>query len=132
MQRQTSTPLHPEAPAADGASLKYNTSTIHPVQTIERDAATIEKTARRKLMASAYGSALPMRLMMHEHMLSQCHRLPGLPSSFVGLDSYTGRDEKLDFEDFLNLPQDAPDMPRDQPRDILERTLRIPSASTLK
>lgn len=126
----TSAPRDPKDTAPEQA-LKYDTATLHPVQKIERDAASIELSTRRKLKASVYGSALPMRLTMHEHMLAQCQRLPGLPSSYAGLDSYTGRDETIDFDDFLNLPEDRPDMPRQQPREVLERVLNIKSASTL-
>lgn len=130
MQNATSAPINPEAAAPEEA-LKYSSATLHPVQKIERDAKAIELRTRRKLKAAVYGSALPMRLTMHEHMLSQCQRLPGLPSSYAGLESYTGRDETLDFEDFLNLPHEAPDMPREETREVLERVLNIKSASTL-
>lgn len=130
MQPSTSAPINPEAAAPEEA-LKYSSATLHPVQKIERDAKTNELRTRRKLKAAVYGSALPMRLTMHEHMLSQCQRLPGLPSSYAGLESYTGRDETIDFEDFLNLPHEAPDIPREETREVLERVLNIKSASTL-
>lgn len=129
MERQTNIPLHPEAPP--GTTLKYSTSSLHPVQQIERDAKHLEISTKRKLMAAAYGSALPMRLMMQEHMLSQCQRLPGLPSSYAGLHSLTGRDEKFDFEDFINLPQDSPDIPEKTPRQQLESILGVNARSQL-
>lgn len=125
-----SAPINPEALAPE-ESLKYSSATLHPVQKIERESTKIQLTTRRKLKANVYGAALPMRTMMHEHMLSQCQRLPGLPSSYAGLDSFTGRDETIDFDDFLNLPLDQPDIPREDTREILERTLNIKSASTL-
>lgn len=129
-QPVTSAPVKPDSSAPEEA-LKYDSSTLHPVQKIERDAASLDKQARLKMKAAVYGAALPMRLAMHEHMLAQCHRLPGLQSSFTSLESFTHRDETIDFDDFLNLPHDAPEIPREEPRDALERTLNIPSASTL-
>ena len=129
MSFSKSIPLHPEPSSesspADG--LKYNVP-LHPVQTIERHFASNSLATRRKLQAAAFGSALPMRLSMQQHMLSQCQRLPGLPSSYAGLDSFTGNDEKLDLDDIYNLPEHNPEMP-EPPRDQLERILRIPARS---
>lgn len=130
MQRPTSAPINPDAAAPEEA-LKYSSAALHPVQKIEQEAMKNQLLTRRKLKAAVYGAALPMRMMMHEHMLSQCQRLPGLPSSYAGLESYTGRDETIDFEDFLNLPHELPDRPREEPREALERVLNIKSASTL-
>eukprot|EP00965_Chrysotila_dentata_P242115 6204694-Pleurochrysis_carterae.AAC.5 len=41
------------------------------------------------------------------NILSQVQRLPGLPSHHVGLDTIMGRDETIDFEDYLGLPEMA-------------------------
>lgn len=135
MDQVKTAPIQPAAAAPDASApeeaLKYSSATLHPVQKIEKEAVMTERMTRRKLKAAVYGSALPMREMMHEHMLSQCQRLPGLPSSYLGLESLTGRDETIEFQDFLNLPFDAPDTPREDPRDTLELLLNIKSASTL-
>lgn len=122
--------LHPDASAPE-ETVKYSTATLHPVEKIEREAFSAERMTRRKMKAAIYGAALPMRMMMHEHMLSQCHRLAGLPSSFAGLASYTGRDETIDFDDFLNVPHESPYAPREEPREVHEKILHIKSASTL-
>merc|ERR1711957_1017985 len=52
--------------------------------------------------------------------LAKVQRLPGLPSSRVGLECLMGRDETIDFEDFLGLPQDSEQEPVDQ-RFLLEQ-----------
>jgi len=39
------------------------------------------------------------------NILSQVQRLPGLQSSHLGLDTILGRDETIDFEDFLGVPE---------------------------
>lgn len=122
--------LHPDVNAPE-ETVKYSTATLHPVEKIEREAFEGEMLTRRKLKAAVYGAALPMRMMMHEHMLSQCHRLAGLPSSFAGLGSYTGRDETIDFEDFLNVPHESPDAPREEARETHEKIIHVKSASTL-
>lgn len=45
---------------------------------------------------------MTMRLEMEREVLSKFKRLPGLPSSFVGLETILGTDEDIDFEDYLN------------------------------
>lgn len=129
MEPSASAPINPNVPA--GTTLKYSATDLHPVQKIERETHLLEKTTRRKLKAAAFGAALPMRQMMQEHMLSQCQRLPGLPSSYAGLDSLTGRDEKFDFEDFMNLPHESPYQLEEEPRDQLEKVLGIPARPVL-
>jgi hypothetical protein len=48
-----------------------------------------------------YGSALAMSMSMDRALLAQFQRGPGLESSFSGLDTFLGRDDKLGFEDIL-------------------------------
>jgi len=52
-------------------------------------------------MGNVYGTHLPMRVRIEMNILSQVQRLPGLPSHHVGLDTIMGRDETIDFEDYL-------------------------------
>ncbi len=58
-----------------------------------------------------YGSALAMRLQTEVmEARSVLTRLPGMPQpSNAGLETLLGRDETIDFEDFLGLPDDSPD-----------------------
>ena len=42
-----------------------------------------------------------MRYQADVKLLSSVHRLPGVPSSFAGLDNYTGNDMSLQMEDWL-------------------------------
>lgn len=48
-----------------------------------------------------FGIGAAIRRNAQEQRLAQFHRLPGLESSFVGLDSFTGKDSKIEFEDWL-------------------------------
>ena len=47
-------------------------------------------------------------------------RLPGLPSSFVALDTVTGRSEIIDHQDVLNLPSERPVEPKFSLHDAME------------
>ena len=63
--------------------------------------------------------------LAHAHRLpplaqSQVQRLPGLPSSFVALDTVTGRSEIIDHQDVLNLPSERPVEPKFSLHDALE------------
>jgi len=70
-----------------------------------------EFRARLDTVARLYGVAAAMRMKTEADILSQICRAPGLPSSFVGLETVLGTDETIEFEDVLNDPQDRPDLP---------------------
>ena len=53
------------------------------------------------MMAQTYGSHLPMMIRMELDILSQAKRLPGIRSSNIGAETILGRDETIDFEDYL-------------------------------
>ena len=42
---------------------------------------------------------------MEKRILSGIQRLPVLESEFAGLESMTGADTEIDFNDYLNVPQ---------------------------
>lgn len=103
-------PLTP-AKEADGppTTLKYTRAAPHPVEQLEAGRMEGDLRSKRALQAATYGSAFPMRRMMQESVLGQFHRLPGLPSSGLAVERLRGRGEDMDFQDFLNLPQDCPE-----------------------
>lgn len=115
-------PLQAQDPTAL-STLKYEASVIHPVAEIEKSARLNEVVARRRLQAAVYGASLPMRRMMERETLSQFRRLPGLPSSHLGLELLDRRDEQIDFADFLNV--EMPDLPEVEPRDQLEKEVGV-------
>lgn len=67
----------------------------------------------RQMLAATHGAALPLSMMMEERILGQFHRLGSLRSEFVGLESLSGRDQKLTFEDVLGDPAEGVDAPRE-------------------
>ncbi len=53
---------------------------------------------------------MAMRMRAERKAMESVSRLPGLPSSFVGLECELGVDEDLEYEDFMNLPSEAPEL----------------------
>lgn len=106
-------------------------TTLPAMQVMQMKSSESANSARRALQAAALGSVFPMRRMMQEDILAQFHRLPGLPSSDVALDVLRGKDTDLDYEDYLNLPENSPELPGgDMDRlgathEAMERALRI-------
>ena len=61
-----------------------------------------EWEAEQYRLERVYGAAAAWERRMERAVLSQVARLPGIPSSHVGLDHLLGRDGKIGFEDVLN------------------------------
>lgn len=91
------------------STLKFDHAHVHPIEGVQQSHEKLALHTKRALQAATYGSAFPMRRMMQESVLSQFHRLPGLPSSGIALEILRGKDADMDFDDYLNLPQDSPD-----------------------
>merc|ERR1711874_168201 len=83
----------------------------HPVERLLLD--NMRRTEQQEMMGKAliFGQHAPVRAKIEREMLSQFQRLPGLPSSLVGLETVLDMDETIEFEDVFNLEQNAP-MPR--------------------
>jgi len=60
-----------------------------------------EDRRQKTMLAGVYGTHAPMRLEMEQAILSQFRRLPGLKSHHVGLETLMGRDEEIDFGDYM-------------------------------
>jgi Proteasome maturation factor UMP1 len=74
-----------------------------------------------------YGPGAALRMRLDRARLAQYQRAPGLPSSFVGLDTFLGREYKVDFADFLALPADSPDMSISSVHEAFEAKLEAPA-----
>ena len=85
------------------AARAYGAAHAHPVEAIQQDWLRTQLETKHFLMSSVYGAHLPMAMRMEMETLAKVQRLPGLPSSRVGLECLMGRDETIDFEDFLGL-----------------------------
>ena len=85
----------------------------HPVEVIQRAGAAAQEASKLAMLEKVYGAGLPARLQIERQILSRPGRLPGLPSSRLGLDSMSGALDEFGFESYLNLPQDAAAAPPD-------------------
>merc|ERR1719285_232546 len=102
------------------AAAVYSNPHAHPVEKIQQNWLRTQLETKHYLQANVYGSHFPIALRTEIETLARFQRLPGLPSSRVGLECLMGRDETIDFEDYLGLPQDSEHEPIDQ-RLLLER-----------
>lgn len=98
-------------------------TTVHPLKLseesfkqsgLERDLAMLDRYE---------GSAAPMRILMEVQAFKHVGRLPFLPSSRAHLDVITGRDEMIDFSDFLGGDEFAEKL--NQPHAVVEKQLKI-------
>ncbi|KAF4317673.1 hypothetical protein BBO99_00001049 [Phytophthora kernoviae] len=97
---------------------------VRPLHEVQRLQTTQRQTNWELKMATVeqvYGKAAAMRLRTEKSVMEQFTRLPGLPSSHVGLDTLTGADEQIEFADFLNDPNEHP-----------ENTFRVHEAMEVK
>lgn len=60
---------------------------------------------RNLALNNVYGSHMVIRMEMEKRILSGIQRLPVIQSEFAGLESMTGADTEIDFDDYLNAPQ---------------------------
>jgi len=94
----------------EGRSLRATANEVyaqpvsHPVEGIQDNWLKNQLETKHYMMAQTYGSHLPMRIRMELDILSQARRLPGIPSSNLGAETILGRDETIDFEDYLGTP----------------------------
>lgn len=73
----------------------------HPLKKSEETFAVRTLETNLQMLRRNEGIAAPMRIMMEIQAFKHVGRLPFLPSSRVHLDVITGRDETIDFADFL-------------------------------
>lgn len=63
-----------------------------------------ELDSKLNMLGNVYGAHVPMRKRMDMRIVSACQRMPGLPSSNLGLEILLNKHEDLDFDDFLADP----------------------------
>jgi len=95
---------------SEGRSLRavahdvYSQPAGHPVELIQNSWLDNSIETKHFLMAQTYGSHLPMSIRMELDTVCQSKRLPGMLSSNLGAETILGRDETIDFEDYLGTP----------------------------
>ncbi|ORY05642.1 proteasome maturation factor UMP1 [Basidiobolus meristosporus CBS 931.73] len=76
----------------------------HPLEAKLNNWEETQTNLKLNMQRQLYGIHAPVRVLMERDIVSRNQRLPVLPSSNIGLDILTGKDEHVDFEDYLNDP----------------------------
>lgn len=63
-----------------------------------------ELDSKLNMLGNVYGAHVPMRKRMDMRIVSAAQRMPGLPSSNLGLEILLNKHEDLEFDDFLADP----------------------------
>merc|ERR550537_487008 len=79
----------------------------HPVERIQLTHLRRGEEQHMMLAGRVHGAHAPLRMKMERELLSQFQRLPGLPSSMVGLETVLDMDDTIEFEDIMNLEENA-------------------------
>ncbi|BDA41886.1 probable proteasome maturation protein [Coccomyxa sp. Obi] len=117
MEEQKALPhmVHPHDTLRLGlGSLKDQASVVHPVEAIQKSYPKNQVELKLGMLRNLYGSALPARMQLDRQILSKAGRLPGMPSSHLGLQSLTGELDDFCFESYVGFAEDSetpgPDM----------------------
>merc|ERR1712194_634927 len=111
-----------------GPTSRTGTQARHPVEKLVLD---VRRDDQMDLRAKAmvHGAHAPLRAKMERELLSQFQRLPGLPSSLVGLETVLDMDDTIEYEEIFNLEEDAPMSkitgPNRSLHDVMEQRLNM-------
>mmetsp|Transcript_132533 Transcript_132533/g.247867 ORF Transcript_132533/g.247867 Transcript_132533/m.247867 type:complete len:143 (+) Transcript_132533:100-528(+) len=94
--------------ADPGPKTRAGTLPRHPVEKLLLTSYRRNEHQEMMTKALTYGQHAPIRAKMEREILSSFQRLPGLPSSLVGLETVMDMDDEIEFEDIFNLEQNAP------------------------
>jgi hypothetical protein len=83
------------------SSLEQEKNTHHSIEVLQ-SSSEVEWALKLDTIRRTYGSHMAMRLATEKAILSRSHRLPGLESSHVALETLMGTAESIDYKDFLN------------------------------
>merc|ERR1711980_38186 len=82
-------------------------SSEHPLQSALEKHATKQQELELGMLKKLQGIHAPLRLHMEKMAVKDIGHLPCLHRHNALLDALTGNDMTMEFEDFLNCPQDA-------------------------
>ncbi|KAK6976754.1 proteasome maturation protein [Biomphalaria glabrata] len=97
--------------------------TVHPLQASEMVWQDHQMKMDFVMLRNSQGLHAPLKLQMEHFAVSQMQRLPCLHSSNLMMDTLTGADDLIKFEDILNNPADSEVM--GQPHAMMERKLGL-------
>ncbi|KAG4066012.1 hypothetical protein HA402_001259 [Bradysia odoriphaga] len=84
-----------------GASVVAQLSSVHPLKSAEENHEQSVFERDMQMLRKFEGLHAPLKLAMERHAFKTVGRLACLPSSNAHLDVLSGRDEMIDFTDFL-------------------------------
>jgi proteasome maturation protein len=87
------------------ASLKEDALQQHPVHVIQETTPLGGMQANPQALRDLYGLAFPAKQDIERQILARFGRLPGLPSSRLGLEALSGELDRFGFESYLSLPE---------------------------
>ncbi|KAF0298161.1 Proteasome maturation protein [Amphibalanus amphitrite] len=96
---------------------------VHPVQSAVARQERLEAGLRSDWLRQVQGVHAPLRLHAEKRAASRVGRLPFLQSSNIMMDTLTGRDETLDFSDYLGAVDASEVM--GQPHAVVEKSLGL-------
>lgn len=88
-------------------------SVSHPVERIQDEAKAKASTSKLQMLKDVYGVGAAAKFQIETQILDKFQRLPGLPSSKLGLESLTGTLDDFGFEAYLGAPDEAEMLPPD-------------------
>jgi len=95
----------------------------HPLEQSEKTFRLNQQQLEFAMARRVQGIHAPLRLQMERKIVSKTGHLPFLPRHNASLNVLTGRDEMIDFDDYLGHPMDPEAM--GQPHAMVERSLKL-------
>ncbi|VDI36787.1 proteasome maturation protein [Mytilus galloprovincialis] len=80
---------------------------VHPLEYSEKHWDENKRTMDFSMLRNTQGLHAPLKLQMEIHTAKHFGRLPCLASSNTMLDSLTGRDDLINFDDIFNSPYES-------------------------
>lgn len=108
---------------ADSIKVTCDEGSVHPLKLVEQNFRKTGLDRDLQMLGRYEGAAAPMKIMMEMQAFKNVGRLPFLPSSRAHLDVITGRDEMIDFTDFLGQEEFSERLT--QPHAVIEKNLKI-------
>ncbi|XP_055542103.1 proteasome maturation protein isoform X1 [Wyeomyia smithii] len=109
------------APLDESCSAQLQT--VHPLKQSELNYDQHRQNLNLQMLRNREGLAAPLKLTMELKSMSRVGHLPFLPSTNVGRDVLTGRDELVEFGDIFNLEENSEILR--QPHAVMEKRLGI-------
>ena len=108
----------------NGNNLAVSAASRHPVDQLQQQ---MVHHNRVDFARHVYGSGLAMRLATEQKLAGgdNARGAAGLPQSNIYRDIVSGNDTKLDFADFLSLPEYSPDVTKTNMHAAMEHKLRM-------